>query len=95
MTVASESCPYYPNQEDINDVLVREFSSTKSHTELLISRLKQWDVLDNSVRITSKKKRNRSFSMFYMFKDGLRYCHDIEASFRLWAIRVIPLSGGS
>ena len=51
--VAGERCPYYPNQEDIND-LVRELSLTKSNAELLISKLKQWDLLDDSVRIISR-----------------------------------------
>ena len=37
---ADERCLYYPNQEDIND-LVRDLSLTKSNAELLISRLKQ------------------------------------------------------
>jgi len=53
--VGGERCPYYPNQEDIID-LVRELSLTKPSTELLISRLKQWDLLDDSVRITSQRK---------------------------------------
>ena len=74
---AGKRCPYYPNQEDIND-LVRELSFTKSNAELLISRLKQWDLLDDSVRITLQRKRHCGFSMFYTFKDGLCYCHDIE-----------------
>ena len=42
----------YPNQEDIND-LIQEMALTKSNAELLVSRLKQWDLLDNGVRITS------------------------------------------
>ena len=49
--VVNERWPYYPNQEDIND-LVREMSLTESNAELLISRLKQWDLLDDSVQIT-------------------------------------------
>ena len=52
-----ERCPYYPNQEDIND-LVREVLLTKSNAELLIFRLKQWDLVDDSVRITSQRKRH-------------------------------------
>ena len=35
-----EQCPYYPNQEDTND-LIREMALTKSNAELLMSRLKQ------------------------------------------------------
>ncbi|XP_076053500.1 uncharacterized protein LOC143032522 [Oratosquilla oratoria] len=36
--------PYYPNQEDIND-LIRDLGLTKSNGELLTSRLKQWNLL--------------------------------------------------
>ena len=78
---AGERCPYHPNQKDIND-LVRDLSLTKSNAELLISRLKQWDLLDDSVRITSQRKRHCGFSMFYTFKDVLCYCHDIEGLFQ-------------
>ena len=91
---AGERCPYYPNQEDIND-LFRDLSLTKSNAEPLISRLKQWDILDDSVRITSQKKRHCGFSMFYTFKDWLCYCHDIEGLFRPRAFLAIPLSGDS
>ena len=35
-----ERCPYYPHQEDIND-LIREMALTKSNAELLVPRLKQ------------------------------------------------------
>ena len=87
--VANERCPYYPNQEDINN-LVRELSLTKSNAELLISKLKQWDLLDDSVRITSKKKRHCGFSVFYTFKDGLCYCHDIEGLFQAMGIFCNP-----
>jgi len=30
-----------------------------------------------------QKKRNRGFVVFYMFKDGLCYCHDIEGLFQV------------
>ena len=90
---AGERCPYYPNQEDIND-LVRELSLTKSNAELLISRLKQWDLLDDSVRIISQRKRLCGFSMFYTFKDGLCYCHDIEGLFQAMGIRCNPYEWG-
>ncbi|CAK8673450.1 unnamed protein product [Clavelina lepadiformis] len=73
----------------MND-LVRELSLTKSNAELLISRLKQWDLLDDSVRITSQRKRHRGFSVFYMFKDDLCYCHDIEGLFQAMGISCNP-----
>ena len=71
---------YYPNQEDTND-LIREMALTKSNVELLISRLKQWDLLDEGVRITSQRKRHRGFSTFFSFREGLCYCHDIRGLF--------------
>ena len=77
--------PYYPNQEDIND-LVREMALTKSNAELLISRLKQWDLLDDNVRITFQRKRHRGFSTFFSFRDGLCYCHDIRGLFEAMRI---------
>ena len=43
-----EKKPYYPNQKDLND-LIRDLGLTKSNAELLTSRLKQWNLLDDSV----------------------------------------------
>ena len=55
--------PYYPNQKDLND-LIRDLGLTKSNAELLTSRLKQWNLLDDSVQITEQRKRHQSFSSF-------------------------------
>ncbi|KAL7875155.1 hypothetical protein SRHO_G00061250 [Serrasalmus rhombeus] len=46
-----ERKPYYPNQKDLND-LIRDLGLTKSNAELLTSRLKQWNLLDESVQVT-------------------------------------------
>ena len=75
-----EWCPYYPNQEDIND-LIREMTLTKSNAEILISRLKQCDLLDDVVRITSQRKRHQGFSTFFSFTDGVCYCHSVTGLF--------------
>ena len=56
---------------------------TKSNAELLIPRLKIWDLRDERVRITSQRKRHRGFSAFFSFRDGLCYCHDIRDSSKL------------
>ena len=55
--------PYYPNQQDLND-LIRDLDLTKSNAELLTSRLKQWNLLDNSVQTTEQRKRHIAFSVF-------------------------------
>jgi len=43
---------YYPNQKDLND-LIRDMGLTKSNAELLTSRLKQWNLLDESVQVAT------------------------------------------
>ena len=54
---------------------------TKSNAELLISILKQWDLLDEGVCITFQRKKHRGFSTFFSFRKGLCYCHDIRGLF--------------
>ncbi|XP_076361754.1 uncharacterized protein LOC143252858 isoform X2 [Tachypleus tridentatus] len=49
---AGERNTYYPNQRDLND-LIRDLGLTKLDAELLTSRLKEWDLLDESVQVAS------------------------------------------
>ncbi|XP_069960842.1 uncharacterized protein [Cherax quadricarinatus] len=49
--------PYYPNQTDLND-LIRDLGLTKSNAELFISRLKEWDLVDESVQVTCQRNRH-------------------------------------
>ena len=51
---------------------------TKFNAELLISRLKQWGLLDEGMRVTFQRKRHRGFSTFFSFRDR---CHDIRGLF--------------
>ena len=63
--VGDERCPYYPNAEDIND-LIREMALTKSNSEVLISRLKQWDLLDEGARILPRGRGIVVFQRFFL-----------------------------
>ncbi|XP_058873513.1 uncharacterized protein LOC131724780 [Acipenser ruthenus] len=49
---AEERNPYYPNQKDLNN-LIRDLGLTKSNAELLTSRLKQWNLLYESVLLAA------------------------------------------
>lgn len=71
--------PYYPNQKDLND-LIRDLGLTKSNAELLTSRLKQWNLLDETVQVSNQRKRHRTFFTFFI-KDELCYCHDVTGLF--------------
>ncbi|XP_073506717.1 uncharacterized protein [Phyllobates terribilis] len=65
-----ERRPYFPNQKDIND-LIRDLHLTKSNAELLTSRLKQWNLLDESVQVIDQRKRHQTFSNFFSWENGL------------------------
>ena len=45
---------YFPNQKDIND-LIRDLALTKSNAELLTSRLKQRNLMYESVQVTDQR----------------------------------------
>ena len=50
--------PHWITQEDLND-LARELYLSKKQSELLASRLKQWNLVKEDVRITSFRNRNK------------------------------------
>ena len=77
---AEEKNPYYPNQKDHND-LIRDLNLTKSYAELLTSRLKQWNLLHESVQVTVQGKRHLAFSKFFTCENGLCFCHDVTSLF--------------
>ena len=52
--VVEERRSYFPNQKDIND-LIRDLGLTKSNAELLTSRLKQRNLMDESVQVTDQR----------------------------------------
>ncbi|KAL6465610.1 hypothetical protein MHYP_G00257430 [Metynnis hypsauchen] len=84
-----ERKPYYPNQEDLND-LIRDLGLTKSNAELLTSRLKQWNLLDESVQVTGQRKRHQVFSTFFSHQDGLCFCNNVAGLFEAIGITCNP-----
>ena len=75
-----ERRPYFPNQKDVND-LIRDLGLTKYNTELLISTLKQWNMLDESVQVTDQRKRHETFSNFFRRQDGLYFSNNVAGLF--------------
>ena len=87
-----ERRPCFPNQKDIND-LIRDLGFTKSNAELLISRLKQWNLLDESVEVTDQRKRHETFSNFFIRQDGLCslcFCNNVAGLFEAIGIICNP-----
>ncbi|XP_073493971.1 uncharacterized protein [Phyllobates terribilis] len=84
-----ERRPYFPNQKNVND-LIRDLRLTKSNAELLISRLKQWNLLDESVQVTDQRKRHQTFSNFFSQQDGLCFCNNVAGLFEAIGIICNP-----
>ncbi|XP_061420717.1 uncharacterized protein LOC133350399 [Lethenteron reissneri] len=75
-----ERTPYYPNLKDLND-LIRDLGLTESNAELLTYRLKQWNLLDESVQIADRRKHHQPFCSFFTRQDGLCFCHNVTSLF--------------
>lgn len=76
-----DATPHYPTQNELND-LIRDLGLTKSKAEILSSRLKQWNLLSKSCKISSQRKRHEPFSQYFTLTDKLCYCHNVLGLFK-------------
>ena len=72
--------PHWITQEDLND-LARDLYLSKQQSELLASRLKQWNLVQENVRITSFRNRNKDLASFFDMENKLCYCTNIPGLF--------------
>ena len=72
----SDNEPHWITQEDLND-LARDLYLSKQLSELLASRLNQWNQVQEDVRITSFRNRNKDFTSFFDMENKLCYCTNI------------------
>ena len=68
--------PHLFDQSDFNG-LVRDLGLTKKKSELLASRLKQWNLLQKGVRGTFYRTRHAQLEKCFAAKNGVCYCSDI------------------
>jgi hypothetical protein len=71
---------HFPTQHELDD-LIRDLGLTKSNAELLASRLKEWNLLDPSCRVTHYRDRHQQFADFYKNEESLCYCSDVNGLF--------------
>lgn len=76
----SEKKPHLITQHELND-LVRDLTLTKQQSELLASRLQEWNLLDEDTRITIFRKRSFSLQQYYSMENNLCFCNDIKGLF--------------
>ena len=87
--VLSNGEPHFPNQQELDD-LVRDLNLPKSGAELLASRLKEWHLLDPSVRISKYRNRHRTYSQFFSMSESLCFCTDIMGLFEAIGLKHEP-----
>ena len=85
-TQCSSKDPHFPNQNELYD-LTRDLGLTKAKAEILSSRLKEWNLLAPSCKISKPRKRHVTFANFYpMSSDSdhpsLCFCTDIQGLFQ-------------
>ena len=68
--------PHWIMQEDLND-LARDLYLSKQQSGHLASRLKQWNLVQEDVRITSFRNRNKDLASFFDMENKLCYCTNI------------------
>jgi len=77
-------------QEELND-LIRDLDLPKCKAELLGSRLQQWNLLKENVRISVYCKRYEDLVQFFSMEMGLVACTDIDGLMQTLNINHIPL----
>jgi hypothetical protein len=69
--------PHILTQDELND-LVHDLELSKRRAELLGSRLKQWNLLEKNVQISSFRSRHQQLVPFFRKKGDLVFCNDAD-----------------
>lgn len=70
--------PHFLEQSDLND-LARDLKLSKQESEILGSRMKEYNLLSNGTRTSTVfRNRNQTLSTFFDKKSGVCYCKDID-----------------
>lgn len=88
--IKSQSCgPHLISSTEFND-LVRDLNLPKNKAEILGSRLKQWHLLEDDVKITDQRERHKIFSCFFTQEAGICYCNSVTDLFEEIGIPFVP-----
>lgn len=81
--------PHLLDQAELND-LVRDLGLSKEMSELLGSRMLQWNFLKSETKVTHYRDRNKELTKFFLKQDSLCYCIDIDALMALIGFKHEP-----
>jgi hypothetical protein len=77
-------------QEELSDP-IKDLDLPKSKNELLGSRMQQWNLLKENVRISVYRKRHEDLVQFFKMESGLDACTDIDGLMQTLNINHNPL----
>ncbi|GFO50462.1 hypothetical protein PoB_007696700 [Plakobranchus ocellatus] len=72
--------PHFLSQEDLND-LCRDLYLSQRQSEILASRLKEWNLVQAGVKSSGFRQRGADAASFFSTKDSLCFCSDIKGLF--------------
>jgi hypothetical protein len=75
-SVYSTVQPFLITQTESQD-LVRDIVLPKTKAQLLGSRLQQWKLLEQRVKVSFYRKRQSKTAKYYSIDGGLVYCNDV------------------
>jgi hypothetical protein len=85
--------PHILTQDELND-LFRDLELSKSKADLLGSKLKQWNLLEKNVRISSFRSRHQQLVPFFRKEDDLVFCYDVDGLMNVLGIKNDPQKNG-
>ncbi|KAK1805157.1 hypothetical protein P4O66_019508, partial [Electrophorus voltai] len=85
----ASSVPHRITQEELND-LICDLELSKSKAELLGSRLQQWNLLQENVRVTLYQKQYLQIEPFFRKVDKLGFCSDVNSLLNALGIQHDP-----
>ncbi|KAK1785293.1 hypothetical protein P4O66_018690, partial [Electrophorus voltai] len=87
--IAEERKSCFPDQKDLND-LIRDLDLIKSNDEFLASRLRQCNLLHESVQVRNQRKHHQAFSNFFRHQDELWSCNNVGGLIKAIGITCNP-----
>jgi len=72
--------PHLINQQELHD-LVRDLGLSKKQSELLGSRLQEWNLLMKGTKISVFRKRQQDLEKFFDKDDNLCFCNNVSGLF--------------
>jgi hypothetical protein len=75
--LTDEDKPHLLQQAELND-LIRDLQLSKEKSELLASRLKEWNLLERGTTVSYFRTRHVKLAFFYAMENDICFCTDVN-----------------